>query len=73
MQRRKKDTDCLWRISLKVYNDASFWPAIYIANKEQIKDPDLIFPGQRFKIPPKPEKRPEYKPERDSEAVKQDN
>lgn len=63
VQWRKKDTDCLWRISLKVYNDASFWPAIYIANKDQIKDPDLIFPGQKFKIPAKPEKRPEYKPE----------
>jgi nucleoid-associated protein YgaU len=73
VQWRKKDTDCLWRISLKVYNDASFWPAIYIANKDQIKDPDLIFPGQKFKIPPKPEKRPEYKPERDREGVKQDN
>lgn len=63
VQWRKKDTDCLWRIALKVYKDASFWPAIYIANKEQIKDPDLIFPGQKFKIPEKPEKRPEYKPE----------
>jgi len=73
VQWRKKNTDCLWRISLKVYNDASFWPAIYIANKDQIKDPDLIFPGQKFKIPPKPEKRPQYKPERDREGVKQDN
>jgi len=26
------------------------WPLIYWANKEQIKDPDLIFPGQIFKI-----------------------
>ncbi len=70
VQWRKKDTDCLWRISLAVYNDASLWPAIYIANKEQIKDPDLIFPGQKFKIPPKPDKRPEFKRTRDKEAVK---
>lgn len=70
VQWRKKDTDCLWRISLAVYNDASFWPAIYIANKDQIKDPDLIFPGQKFKIPPKPDKRPEFKRTRDREAVK---
>ncbi|HOK93207.1 MAG TPA: LysM peptidoglycan-binding domain-containing protein, partial [Spirochaetota bacterium] len=48
-------------ISQKVYNDASLWPAIYIANKNQIKDPDLIFPGQKFVIPPKPKKRISYK------------
>ncbi|MCL1865509.1 MAG: LysM peptidoglycan-binding domain-containing protein [Spirochaetes bacterium] len=61
VQWRKKDTDCLWKISLKVYKDASFWPAIFIANKDQIKNPDLIFPGQRLIIPPKPAKKPLYK------------
>jgi len=71
VQWRKKNTDCLWRISLAVYNDASLWPAIYIANKDQIKDPDLIFPGQKFKIPPKPDKRPEFRRTGDREAVKQ--
>ncbi len=58
VQWRKKDTDCLWRISQKVYNDASLWPLIYVANREQIKNPDLIFPGQKFKIPVKPDKKP---------------
>lgn len=58
VQWRKKDTDCLWRISQKVYKDASLWPLIYVANREQIKNPDLIFPGQKFKIPPKPGKKP---------------
>ena len=61
VQWKKKDPDCLWKISQKFYKDASFWPAIYIANKDQIKDPDLIFPGQRLVIPPKPNKRPSYK------------
>lgn len=61
VQWRKKNTDCLWRISAKVYNDARLWPAIYLANRDQIKDPDLIFPGQKFIIPPKPRKRPHYK------------
>lgn len=61
VQWRKKNTDCLWRISQAVYKDASYWPAIYLANKEQIKDPDLIFPGQKFIIPPKPQKRITYK------------
>lgn len=61
VQWRKKDTDCLWRIALKVYNDASLWPLIYVANRDQIKNPDLIFPGQKFIIPPKPEKKPNKK------------
>ncbi len=51
---RKKNTDCLWKISLKVYNKADLWPIIYKANKNQIKNPDLIFPGQKLKIPPRP-------------------
>ncbi len=61
VQWRKKNTDCLWRIAETVYNDASFWPAIYLANRDQIKDPDLIFPGQKFIIPPKPQKKITYK------------
>lgn len=52
-----KNRDCLWRISLKVYKDAKLWPLIYMANKDQIKNPDLIFPGQKFIIPPVPEKK----------------
>lgn len=48
---RKRNTDCLWRISLRVYKNARLWPYIYRANKSQIKDPDLIFPGQKFLIP----------------------
>jgi len=47
-----KSRDCLWRISLKVYKNAKWWPYIYKANREQIKNPDLVFPGQKFKIPP---------------------
>ena len=27
------------------------WPVIYMANKDKIKDPDLIFPGQKLQIP----------------------
>jgi len=58
VQWRKKDTDCLWRISQKVYDDAPLWPLIFVANRDQIKNPDLIFPGQKFRIPPRPEKKP---------------
>ncbi len=48
--------DCLWRIAQKVYKNARMWPYIYIANRDQIKDPDLIYPGQKFVIPSIPEK-----------------
>jgi len=45
----KKDT--LWWISDKWYKDPVLWPSIYEINKAEIKDPDLIFPGQKFDIP----------------------
>lgn len=43
--------DTLWWISDKWYKDPVLWPSIYEINKGQIKDPDLIFPGQAFDIP----------------------
>lgn len=45
--------DCLWMIAdyLTVYGKARDWPKIFEANKDKIKDADLIFPGQEFKIP----------------------
>jgi len=45
--------DCLWKISGKMYNKMYWmWPIIWRANKYKIQDPDLIYPGQKFKIPP---------------------
>ncbi len=46
--------DCLWFIAKKKehYGSGFAWPKIYQANKEQIKDPNLIYPKQAFKIPP---------------------
>jgi len=51
-----QNRDCLWKIAQNVYQDPMMWPLIYLANKDQIKDPDLIFPGQKFVIPPVPKK-----------------
>jgi len=44
--------DNLWNISGKssIYGDPYQWPMIYKANRSQIKDPDLIIPGQNFDI-----------------------
>ncbi len=49
-----KDRDCLWNISAKdqIYGDPFMWPKIWQANAEQIRNPDVIFPGQVLTIPP---------------------
>ena len=45
----------LWGISGQYYRRNYFlWPNIWNANKLQIKDPDLIYPRQVFRIPPAP-------------------
>jgi len=45
--------DHLWGIARKKehYDNPFAWPIIYRANRDQIKNPDLIFPKQVFKIP----------------------
>ena len=45
--------DNLWNIAKKesVYDDPYMWPRIYRANKEDIKDPDMIFPEQTLAVP----------------------
>ncbi len=47
------DGETLWTISARgeVYGDALLWPLIYKANRDQIKDPRQIFPGQVLSIP----------------------
>jgi len=44
--------DNLWNISGKaeVYSNPYQWPLIYKANKDKIKDADLIYPGQNLAI-----------------------
>lgn len=43
--------DSLSKIAKRFYGDANKWPRIHEANRDQIKDPDLIHPGQRLTIP----------------------
>jgi nucleoid-associated protein YgaU len=47
----------LWGISQKYYGDGSHYEAIFAANSGQIRNPNLIYPGQVFVLPkaqPKP-------------------
>jgi len=41
----------LWRISRRVYGEGLRFSVIYQANRDQIGDPDLIYPGQIFVVP----------------------
>ncbi|MCE2503782.1 MAG: LysM peptidoglycan-binding domain-containing protein [Chlorobi bacterium] len=63
----QKDRDCLWNIAAKddIYSDAFMWPKIWQENTDQIRNPDLIFPGQVLRIPPPgPKSDEELKAER---------
>jgi nucleoid-associated protein YgaU len=41
----------LWRLAKRTYGSGFSYTVIYEANKDQIKNPDLIYPGQVFAIP----------------------
>jgi hypothetical protein len=44
----------LWRIAQRSYGDGLSYTVIYQANRAQIRDPNLIYPGQVFAVPGKP-------------------
>jgi nucleoid-associated protein YgaU len=41
----------LWRIARRLYGEGLHYVHIYGANQGQIRDPDLIYPGQVFEMP----------------------
>ncbi len=43
--------DTLSKIAKYYYSDANAYTKIFEANREVIKDPNLIFPGQKVRIP----------------------
>lgn len=45
--------DSLSAIAKREFGDASRWKEIYEANRETIKNPDLIHPGQKLRLPAK--------------------
>ncbi len=48
--------DNLWTIAKHLYGSGFAYVTIYRANKDQIKDPNLIYPNQVFVLPKKAEK-----------------
>ena len=46
-----KSGDTLSGIAAKFYGKGSLYPRIFEANREVIKNPDLIYPGQKIRIP----------------------
>jgi nucleoid-associated protein YgaU len=45
----------LWRIARMVYGRGIHYTVIYAANRDQIRDPNLIYPGQLFTLPASPD------------------
>jgi len=43
--------DTLSGVAKQHYGDANRWQELFEANREVIKDPDKIYPGQRIRIP----------------------
>ena len=43
--------DTLSKIAHKYYGDASLYPKIFQANRDQLSDPNKISPGQKLRIP----------------------
>jgi nucleoid-associated protein YgaU len=58
-----ENRDCLWNIAGKteIYADPMLWPKIWQANKDEIRNPDIIFPGQVLTLPEKGPKTSEEK------------
>lgn len=43
--------DSLSKIAKREYGDANKWKQLFEANRDIIKDPNLIHPGQKLKLP----------------------
>jgi len=43
--------DTLWKIAEKYYGDGSLYTNIFEANRDILKDPNVIRVGQKLKIP----------------------
>lgn len=50
-----KPGNTLWQIARQLYGSGVRYTVIFKENSEQIRDPDLIYPGQMFRLPAKSE------------------
>ena len=41
----------LWGIASKTYGEGILYVRVFEANRDRIRDPDLIYPGQVFTVP----------------------
>ncbi len=41
----------LWAIARESYGEGPLFVRVFEANRDRIRDPDLIYPGQIFEIP----------------------
>ena len=48
----QESRDCLWNLAKSHYKDPWKWKKIYLANRNSILNPAVIFPKQRIAIPP---------------------
>ena len=47
--------DSLWALSRLAYGDGARYAVIFQANRDKIHNPNLIYPGQTFVMPPRAE------------------
>lgn len=52
----------LWEIARANYGEGILYVRVYEANKRQIRDPDLIYPGQVFEVPEPSADQPQPQP-----------
>jgi nucleoid-associated protein YgaU len=43
--------DTLWELSARHLGAPHAWPQLHGANRDAVRDPDLIYPGQRLRVP----------------------
>jgi nucleoid-associated protein YgaU len=55
---RVQPGNSLWVLARQAYGEGVRYTIIYEANRDQIRDPDLIYPGQVFLLPTPPDRVP---------------
>ncbi len=63
--------ECLWRIAARYYGNPRLWKRIFEANRDKIKDPNLIWPGMSLRIPVSHKGADGSRDEKNSEKAKE--